>query len=74
MKKETTKTVSSKVPTVTPSRSSTLCVSLLSSLQELRRRLEPVETGLTSHLHVCLGDNSAHECSVHIQNLQVFIV
>lgn len=66
--------MTSKVPTVTPSRSSTLCVSLLSSLQELRRRLEPVETSLTSHLHVSLGDNSVHECSVHIQNLQVFIV
>uniref|UniRef100_A0A3Q3XED7 Uncharacterized protein n=1 Tax=Mola mola TaxID=94237 RepID=A0A3Q3XED7_MOLML len=69
MKKETTKHVTSKVPTVTPSRSSTLCVSLLSSLQELRRRLEPVETGLTSHLHVSLGDNSVHECSTLQQHL-----
>ncbi|KAM6920668.1 desmoplakin-A-like isoform 2-T2 [Lycodopsis pacificus] len=53
-----------------PPASSTLSLTLLSSLQELRRRLELAESGLTSHLHVPLGDNSVHECSVHIQNLQ----
>ncbi|KAE8290873.1 Desmoplakin [Larimichthys crocea] len=28
------------------------------------------ESGLTSHLHVRLGENSVHECSLHIQRLQ----
>uniref|UniRef100_A0A8D3D3F9 Desmoplakin a n=1 Tax=Scophthalmus maximus TaxID=52904 RepID=A0A8D3D3F9_SCOMX len=46
-------------------------VTLLNSLQEIRRRLELAESGLTSHLHVPLGENSVHECSVHIQKLQV---
>ncbi|XP_010742119.3 desmoplakin-A isoform X1 [Larimichthys crocea] len=50
--------------------SSTLSLNLLSSLQELRRRLEMSESGLTSHLHVRLGENSVHECSLHIQRLQ----
>ncbi|KAK9539287.1 hypothetical protein VZT92_004403 [Zoarces viviparus] len=59
-----------KGTTQAPPASSTLSLTLLSSLQELRRRLELAESGLTSHLHVPLGDNSVHECSVHIQNLQ----
>lgn len=54
-----------------PSSSATLSLTLLSSLQELRRRLEVAESGLTSHLHVPLGENGVHECSVHIQRLQV---
>lgn len=54
-----------------PQPSSTLSLSLLHSLQEIRRRLELAESGLTSHLHVHLGDNSVHECSVHIQQLEV---
>lgn len=61
------------VPKVTvqpPTHTSTLSLTLLSSLQEIRRRLELAESGLTSHLHVPLGDNSLHECSVHIQRLQ----
>ncbi|XP_035027450.2 desmoplakin isoform X2 [Hippoglossus stenolepis] len=61
------------VPKVTiqpPPASSTLNITLLSSLQEIRRRLELAERSLTSHLHVPLGENSVHECSVHIQNLQ----
>ncbi|XP_069548156.1 desmoplakin-A isoform X2 [Brachyistius frenatus] len=49
---------------------STLSITLLSSLQELRRRLELAESGLNSHLHIAPGDNSVHECSVHIQKLQ----
>uniref|UniRef100_A0A671YAQ3 Desmoplakin n=1 Tax=Sparus aurata TaxID=8175 RepID=A0A671YAQ3_SPAAU len=51
--------------------SSTLSLTLLSSLQEIRRRLELAESSLTSHLHVPLGENSVHECSVHIQRVQV---
>ncbi|CAJ1072362.1 desmoplakin isoform X2 [Xyrichtys novacula] len=49
---------------------STLSLSLLSSLQEIRRKLELAESGLTSHLHVHLGENSVQECTVYIQNLQ----
>lgn len=59
------------VPVQPPPASSTISLTLLNSLQELRRRLELAESGLTSHLHVPLGDNSVHECSVHIQKLQV---
>lgn len=54
-----------------PSSSATLSLTLLNSLQELRRRLELAESGLTSHLHVPLGENGVHQCSVHIQRLQV---
>uniref|UniRef100_A0A8C4HTW5 Desmoplakin a n=1 Tax=Dicentrarchus labrax TaxID=13489 RepID=A0A8C4HTW5_DICLA len=71
---ETPKPVTPKVPKVPkpqpPPASSTLSLTLLSSLQEIRRRLELAEFGLTSHLHVPMGDDSLHECSVHIQNLQ----
>ncbi|XP_075954410.1 desmoplakin-A-like [Anarhichas minor] len=65
-----TETIVIKETSHPPRASSTLSLTLLSSLQELRRRLELAESGLTSHLHVPLGDNSVHECSVHIQNLQ----
>ncbi|XP_041805532.1 desmoplakin-like isoform X1 [Chelmon rostratus] len=58
------KPLTSKPPT------STLSLNLLSSLQEIRRRLELAESGLTSHLHVPLGENSVYECSVLIQRLQ----
>ncbi|XP_028448347.1 desmoplakin-A isoform X2 [Perca flavescens] len=58
------------VPVQPPPASSTVSLTLLNSLQELRRRLELAESHLTSHLHVPLGDNSVHECSVHIQKLQ----
>ncbi|KAM7379392.1 hypothetical protein PAMP_004948 [Pampus punctatissimus] len=51
------------IPTVTS-------FTLFRSLQELRRRLELAESGLTSHLHIPLGENSAHECSLYIQKLQ----
>ncbi|KAM9349719.1 desmoplakin-A isoform 2-T2 [Symphorus nematophorus] len=53
-----------------PPPTSTLSLTLLSGLQDLRRRLELAESGLTGHLHVPLGENSVHECSVHIQKLQ----
>lgn len=66
-----TKTTVTKVTTQPPPPSSTLSLSLLRGLQEIRHRLELAESGLTSHLHVPLGDNSVHECSVHIQRLQV---
>lgn len=72
-KEETAKPVTPKIPSVTPQPSSTLSLTLLCSLQELHRRLELAESGLTSHLHVPLGDNGVHECSVHIQKLQVFM-
>ncbi|XP_028282556.1 desmoplakin-A isoform X1 [Parambassis ranga] len=65
---DTSKTTVPKTPTQPPS--STLSLTLLSSLQEIRRRLEIAESGLTNHLHIPLGENSVHECSVHIQKLQ----
>ncbi|XP_074544449.1 desmoplakin-A isoform X2 [Halichoeres trimaculatus] len=71
--KTTEVTVSSEPPpppTPPPPPPSTLSLSLLSSLQEIRRRLELAESGLTSHLHVPLGENSVHECTVYIENLQ----
>lgn len=68
--KEVVKTEVSKTASKPPP-SSSLSLTLLNSLQELRRRLELAESGLTSHLHVPLGENSVHECSLHIQRLQV---
>uniref|UniRef100_A0A8C7YUK4 Desmoplakin a n=1 Tax=Oryzias sinensis TaxID=183150 RepID=A0A8C7YUK4_9TELE len=50
---------------------STINLALLTSLEELRQRLEVTESGLTNHLHLPMGDNSLHQCSVHIQKLQV---
>lgn len=50
---------------------SKLSISLLKSLHELRYRLQQSELDLTSHLHVPLGENSLHECSLHIQKLQL---
>uniref|UniRef100_A0A3B3BD64 Desmoplakin a n=1 Tax=Oryzias melastigma TaxID=30732 RepID=A0A3B3BD64_ORYME len=54
----------------TPPPPATINLALLSSLQELRQRLEMTESGLTGHLHVPVGDNSLHQCSVHIQKLK----
>lgn len=68
--KEVVRTEVSK-PLSKPPPSSSLSLTLLNSLQELRRRLELAESSLTSHLHVPLGENSVHECSLHIQRLQV---
>uniref|UniRef100_A0A3P8S5U7 Desmoplakin n=1 Tax=Amphiprion percula TaxID=161767 RepID=A0A3P8S5U7_AMPPE len=65
-----TKTTVTKVTTQPPQSTSTLSLTLLSSLQELRCKLEMAESGLTRHLHIPLGDNSVHECSVNIQKLQ----
>uniref|UniRef100_UPI0037E9963C desmoplakin-A isoform X2 n=1 Tax=Semicossyphus pulcher TaxID=241346 RepID=UPI0037E9963C len=65
-----TKTTVVKVNTQPTPPTSTLSLTLLSSLQEIRRRLELAESGLTSHLHIPLGENSVHECTVHIQNLE----
>uniref|UniRef100_A0A3Q3KGH3 Desmoplakin a n=1 Tax=Monopterus albus TaxID=43700 RepID=A0A3Q3KGH3_MONAL len=69
IKVQTTKTVKTTVPKPPPP-SSTVSLTMLTNLQEIRRRLELAESALTSHLHVPLGDNSVHECSVHIQRLQ----
>ncbi|XP_037131652.1 desmoplakin-like isoform X2 [Syngnathus acus] len=53
-----------------PPKIQALSITLLSSLQELRRRLELSESGLTSHLHICSGENSLQDCLVHIEKLQ----
>ncbi|CAN9502822.1 unnamed protein product [Ophioblennius macclurei] len=73
VKSETKVEPSPKPPKVTKPPApptSTLSLALLSSLQEIRRRLELAESGLTRHLHLPLGENCMHECSVHIENLQ----
>ncbi|XP_010774149.1 desmoplakin-like isoform X2 [Notothenia coriiceps] len=54
-----------------PTTSSSLSVVLLRNLQDIHRRLELAESGLTSHLHVSLGENSVHESSVHIEKLEI---
>ncbi|XP_029309011.1 desmoplakin-A isoform X2 [Cottoperca gobio] len=72
-KTDTTKIIKTTVVDIraaAPVPSSTLSLTLLNSLQEIRRKLELAESGLTSHLHIPLGENSVHECSVHIQRLQ----
>uniref|UniRef100_A0A3Q2QTD4 Desmoplakin n=1 Tax=Fundulus heteroclitus TaxID=8078 RepID=A0A3Q2QTD4_FUNHE len=60
-----------QVPVKQPPKPSTVInLSWLSNLQEIRHRLEVAESGLTNHLHVPLGENNVHECSLHIQKLQ----
>ncbi|CAL8238421.1 unnamed protein product, partial [Merluccius merluccius] len=54
-----------------PAYSDTLSLTLLNDLNTLRQRLETTETGLTYHLHMTLGENGAHECTQHLQNLHV---
>uniref|UniRef100_A0A3B5QL62 Desmoplakin a n=1 Tax=Xiphophorus maculatus TaxID=8083 RepID=A0A3B5QL62_XIPMA len=57
-------------PVKQPTKTNTvISLSLLSNLQEIRRRLEMAESDLTDHLHIPLGENSVHECSVYIQKL-----
>ncbi|MED6245192.1 hypothetical protein ATANTOWER_032888, partial [Ataeniobius toweri] len=61
----------SQVPVKQPVKTNTvISLSLLSTLQEIRRRLEIAESDLTDHLHIPLGENNVHECLVHIQKLQ----
>ena len=64
-------TTTPKVKTQVPQTSTTVSLTLLSGLQNIRHRLEMTESDLSSHLHIPLGENSVHECSVHIQRLQV---
>ncbi|XP_038159702.1 desmoplakin-like isoform X2 [Cyprinodon tularosa] len=60
-----------QVPTKQPTKTTTvISLSLLTNLQEIRRRLEIAESSITDHLHVPLGENGVHQCSVHIQNLE----
>ncbi|XP_033994130.1 desmoplakin-like [Trematomus bernacchii] len=62
------------IPPVTPpppTTNSSLSVLLLRNLQDIHRRLELAESGLTSHLHIRLGENSVHESSVHIEKLEI---
>uniref|UniRef100_A0A673D028 Desmoplakin a n=1 Tax=Sphaeramia orbicularis TaxID=375764 RepID=A0A673D028_9TELE len=71
-KPEPTKVKVIKVPvTKTAPPAPTLSISLLNGLHDLRYRLQQAESDLTSHLHVPLGENSLHECSLHIQKLQL---
>ncbi|KAM4728802.1 desmoplakin-A isoform 1-T1 [Anableps anableps] len=62
-----------KVPDKQTSTKTSAAISLasLSSLQDIRRKLEMAESGLTDHLHIPLGENSVHECSVYIQKLHL---
>lgn len=43
----------------------------LSDLQALRLRLEAAEGSLSQHVHICLGDDGAHECGLRIKQLEV---
>uniref|UniRef100_A0A8D3B499 Desmoplakin b n=1 Tax=Scophthalmus maximus TaxID=52904 RepID=A0A8D3B499_SCOMX len=42
----------------------------LSDLQALRLRLEAAEGSLSQHVHICLGDDGAHECGLRITQLE----
>ncbi|XP_056148853.1 desmoplakin-B-like isoform X1 [Lampris incognitus] len=66
-----TNTVITKVITKPAQPSSALNLTLLSGLQALRQRLELAESSLTQHLHVHFGDNSVHECTQHLHELQI---
>ncbi|XP_034039163.1 desmoplakin-like isoform X1 [Thalassophryne amazonica] len=78
-KPEPVKPLTHKVPKVTvpkvtsqpPVATSTLSITMLSNLHEVRRRLELAESDLTRHLHLPLGDNGVNDCLQHIQNLQI---
>uniref|UniRef100_A0A668A329 Desmoplakin n=1 Tax=Myripristis murdjan TaxID=586833 RepID=A0A668A329_9TELE len=70
VKAETSKTTKTTI-IKTPAPSPVINLTLLNGLHALRRRLELVESGLTNHLHISLGDNSLHECSEHLQKLHV---
>lgn len=60
-----------QIPVKQPTKPTTvISLSLLSNLQDIRRRLEIAESSLTDHLHIPLGENNVHECSMHIEHLQ----
>lgn len=43
----------------------------LTELHTLRQRLEEAEAGLTQHIHICLGEDGAHDCGLRISQLEV---
>ncbi|XP_055799986.1 desmoplakin-A-like isoform X3 [Salvelinus fontinalis] len=42
----------------------------LTELHTLRQRLEEAEAGLTQHIHICLGEDGAHDCGLRISQLE----
>uniref|UniRef100_A0A4W5QQK1 Desmoplakin n=1 Tax=Hucho hucho TaxID=62062 RepID=A0A4W5QQK1_9TELE len=42
----------------------------LTELHTLRQRLEEAEAGLTQHIHICLGEDRAHDCGLRISQLE----
>ncbi|XP_067086396.1 desmoplakin-A-like isoform X3 [Osmerus mordax] len=42
----------------------------LTELHALRVRLDGAEAGLTQHIHVCLGEDGAHDCGLRITRLE----
>ncbi|XP_064791863.1 desmoplakin-A-like isoform X3 [Oncorhynchus masou masou] len=42
----------------------------LTELHTLRQRLEEAEAGLTQHIHICLGEDGAHDCGLRIIQLE----
>lgn len=61
-----------KVPKTVPPRKKVVCTSL-SELHSLRLRLEGVESALSQHIHICLGDDAVHNCGLKITQLEVYI-
>ncbi|XP_041696127.2 desmoplakin isoform X3 [Coregonus clupeaformis] len=61
VKKEVVKKVKKKVVVTSHS---------LTELHTLRLRLEEAEAGLTQHIHICLGEDGAHDCGLRISQLE----
>ncbi|KAL1022710.1 hypothetical protein UPYG_G00031340 [Umbra pygmaea] len=50
--------------------SQSLTSQSLTQLHALRLRLEVAEAGLTQHIHICLGEDGAHDCGLRITQLE----
>ncbi|XP_046873002.1 desmoplakin isoform X3 [Hypomesus transpacificus] len=61
VKKEEVKKVKKKVVVTSQS---------LTELHALRVRLDGAEAGLTQHIHVCLGEDGAHDCGLRITRVE----
>ncbi|KAM4548895.1 desmoplakin-B [Odontesthes bonariensis] len=52
------------------SSSTSMSLHMLSELHELRMRLDAAEGTLSQHVHICVGDEGARDCSLKITQLE----
>lgn len=60
-----------KVVKTEPVKKKIFLSSSLTDLHALRLRLEGAEATLSQHVHICLGDDGAHDCGLKITELEV---